>query len=129
MGDFCVQSYDSCSKKMSHRCSATHATLATHVSIPPKSYAFHLQKHCSQTPTALLSDSKNNALGLQKQCSWTPKAMLWALRSNALEVTELCSGGYGAMLYRGTELCSVGCGAVLCMVWSSTRDGHMRCCR
>ena len=113
MGDFCVHSCDSCSKKMSHRCSATHATHATHFPIPPKSYAFHLQKHYSQTPGALLSDSKNNALGLQKQCSWTPKAMLWALRSNALEVMELCSVGYGAMLCRGMEQYSVGCGAVL----------------
>jgi len=29
-------------KKMNPRCSATHATFATQVSIPPKSYAFHL---------------------------------------------------------------------------------------
>ena len=129
MGDFCVYSCDSCSKKMSHRCSATHAALAIHFPISPKSYAIHLPKHYSQTPTALLSDSKNNALGLQKQCSWTPKAMLWALRSYALEVMEQCSGGYGAMLYRGTELCSVGYGAVLCKVRSIAVDGFMRCSR
>jgi hypothetical protein len=42
MGDFCVHSYDSCSKKMNPRCSATHAIFATQVSIPPKSYAFHV---------------------------------------------------------------------------------------
>ena len=108
MGDFCVYSCDSCSKKMSHRCSATHATLATHVSIPPKSYAFHL-------PKALLPDSKSIAFRQQEQCSWTPKAMLLDSESNALSVTELCSGGYGAMLWRlwsyaleVMELCSIG---------------------
>ena len=42
MGDFCVHSCDLCSKKMNPRCFATHATIASHVSIPPKSYAFHL---------------------------------------------------------------------------------------
>ena len=98
MGDFCIHSCNLCSKKMNPRCSATHARFAILVSIPPKSYAFHVYKHYSQTPKALLSDCQNNALGLQKQCSWPPKAMLWALRSNALEVTELCSVWYGAML-------------------------------
>ena len=121
MGDFCVHSCDSCSKKMNPRCSATHATFAAQVSIPPKAMLFtsksitpRLQKHCFQTVRTMLLASKSNAPGLRKQCFGRYGAMLWRLQNNALVVTELCSVWNGAML---------------CIVWSSALDGHMRCRR
>ena len=113
MGDFCVYSCDSCSKKNESQmfCYTCYNCITCFLSA---------QKQCFSPLKALLPDSKSIAFRLSEQCSWPPKAMLLASESNALGVTELCSGGYRTMLWwlrsyvlYGTEQCSVRFGAVL----------------
>ena len=155
MGDFCIHSYDLCSKKnesqmFCYTCYICYTSFHSSFSISSFLYYYpnvstfmcntmtfhHFPPRINRPPKAMLFTSKSITPRLQKHCFQTVRTMLLASKSNAPGLRKQCSWPPKAMLWalrsyalEVTEQCSGGYGAMLCKVWSSALDGHMRCRR